>query len=43
MGDDDFDLLHVGHYRGMTTGFATGLSACDCAADRAGRVVSLSV
>jgi hypothetical protein len=26
MGDDDLDLLHVGHYRGMTTGVATGLS-----------------
>jgi hypothetical protein len=25
MGDDDFDLLHVGHYRGMTTDLATGL------------------
>ena len=26
MGDDDLDLLHVGHYRGMTTDVATGLS-----------------
>jgi hypothetical protein len=26
MGDDDLDLLHVGHYRGMTTGVTTGLS-----------------
>ena len=26
MGDDDLDLLHVGHYRGMTTDAATGLS-----------------
>jgi hypothetical protein len=33
MGDDDLDLLHVGHYRGMTTD-VTGLVACDCAADR---------
>jgi len=23
MGDDDLDLLHVGHYRGMTTDVAT--------------------
>jgi hypothetical protein len=26
MGDDDPDLAHVGHYRGMTTDVATGLS-----------------
>jgi len=26
MGDDDLDLAHVGHYRGMTTDVATGLS-----------------
>jgi hypothetical protein len=26
MGDDDLDLLHVGHYRAMTTDVATGLS-----------------
>jgi hypothetical protein len=26
MGDDDLDLLHVGHCRGMTTDAATGLS-----------------
>jgi hypothetical protein len=26
MGDDDLDLLHVGHCRGMTTDVATGLS-----------------
>jgi hypothetical protein len=26
MGDNDFDLLHIGHYRGMTTDVATGLS-----------------
>ena len=25
MGDDDLDLLHVGHCRGMTTDVATGL------------------
>jgi hypothetical protein len=24
MGDDDLDLLHVGHYRGMTTGLRHG-------------------
>jgi hypothetical protein len=24
MGDDDLDLAHVGHYRGMTTDVATG-------------------
>ena len=34
MGDDDLDLLHVGHHRGMTTDIATGFIACDCAADR---------
>jgi hypothetical protein len=33
MGDDDLDVLHVGHYRGMTTD-VTGSIACDCAADR---------
>jgi hypothetical protein len=26
MGDDDLDLLHTGHCRGMTTNVATGLS-----------------
>ena len=26
MGDDDLDLLHVGHHCGMTTDIATGLS-----------------
>jgi hypothetical protein len=26
MGDDDLDLLHTGHCRGMTTDAATGLS-----------------
>jgi hypothetical protein len=26
VGDDDLDLLHTGHCRGMTTGVATGLS-----------------
>ena len=31
MGDDDLDLLHVGHYRGMTTD-CRRLIACDCAA-----------
>src|SRR5260370_18661239 len=25
MGDDDLDLLHAGHYRGMTADVATGL------------------
>ncbi len=25
MGDDDLDLLHVGHHRAMTTDLATGL------------------
>jgi hypothetical protein len=33
MGDDDLDLSHVGHYRGMTTDVA-GFIACDCAAGR---------
>jgi hypothetical protein len=32
MGDDDLDLLHVGHYRGMTTDVATGFIASACAA-----------
>ena len=31
MGDDDLDLLHVGHSRGMTTE-VTGFVTCDCAA-----------
>jgi hypothetical protein len=26
MGDDNLDLLHAGHYRGMTTSIARGLS-----------------
>jgi hypothetical protein len=28
MGDDDLDLLHAGHYRGMTTGPGNGFIAC---------------
>jgi hypothetical protein len=28
MGDDDPDLLHAGHYRGMTTDAANGFIAC---------------
>ena len=28
MGNDDLDLLHAGHYRGMTTGVPNGLT-CD--------------
>jgi len=27
MGDDDLDLRHVGHYRGMTTDLANGFIA----------------
>jgi len=26
MGDDDLDVLHVGHYRGMIIDVATGIS-----------------
>ena len=26
MGDDDLDLFHAGHYRGMTADVATGLA-----------------
>jgi hypothetical protein len=33
LGDDDLDLFHVGHYRGMITDVA-GFIACDGAADR---------
>jgi hypothetical protein len=33
MGDDDLDLFHAGHYRGIPA-VAAGLIACDCAADR---------
>jgi hypothetical protein len=32
MGDDDLDLLHIGHYRGTTTD-VTGFIARDCAVD----------
>ncbi|MGW7622312.1 hypothetical protein ACWGLG_42185 [Streptomyces antimycoticus] len=33
MRDDDLDLFHVGHYRGITTDVARFI-ACDYAADR---------
>jgi len=32
MGDDDLDLLHVGHYREMSTDLGNGFIACDRAA-----------
>jgi hypothetical protein len=34
MSDDDLDLIHAGHYRGMTTDVANGFIACHCAACR---------
>ena len=34
MGDDDLDLIHAGHYRGMTTDITPDLSRDGRAADR---------
>jgi hypothetical protein len=34
VGDDDLDLLHTGHCRGMTTDAAMGLSRATARADR---------
>jgi len=29
MGDDDLNLVHIGHHRRMTTDVANGFTACD--------------